>query len=301
MARDLALPNGLSTVTVPQGSGGVGYQVGDVVRVVEAGASGGTLQVTAIDGNTAVTQFNITSCGGGYSVGTATTTGGHGNGLQLTISAVAANAVPNAMTLGPDGNMWFTSGQNSGTPTPPSGVNNIFQVTPSGQFTAFPGVPGGSPNFITAGPDGNIWFTDYNNNAIGRLVLSSGAVTEFPTPTTNSLPWNIATGPAVIAVPVAPTNVTGSNPLGAPVIGWTASASTVIGYNVYRSTGQNGPFTLVNTSLVTSTTFTDLNAPVPPCGISFTYYYFVTAVGAGKAESVNSNETNVVVNNGGPC
>ncbi len=296
MVKDLALPNGLKTVAVPQGSGGVGYQVGDVVGVVETGASGGTLQVTAIDGNTAVTQFNITSYGGGYSIGAATTTGGHGSGLQVNITAVAVNASPNAITLGPDGNIWFTSGQNSGLPTPPSGVNNIFQVTPAGQFTAFPGAPGGSPNFITAGPDGDIWFTDYNNSAIGRLTLSSGAVTEFPTPTTNSLPWNIGTGPAVIAVPAAPTNVLAQSfgPQSASV-SWTASTGpNAVSYNLYRSTSAGGPFILIGNT--THTTFPD-SPPANNCGTN-TFYYSVTTVGTGNTESTPI-QTSVGV--AGPC
>src|SRR5258707_5831487 len=59
---------------------------------------------------------------------------------------------------------------------------------------------GSSPNDITSGPDGNLWFTEAspgpNGNKIGRMS-PSGAVTEFDiTPhTPDSGPANITRGP----------------------------------------------------------------------------------------------------------
>ncbi len=47
---------------------------------------------------------------------------------------------------------------------------------------------------ITAGPDGNIWFTEENQSQIGR-VTPNGTITEFPTPTPNSYPVQIISGP----------------------------------------------------------------------------------------------------------
>ena len=44
------------------------------------------------------------------------------------------------------------------------------------------------------GPDGNVWFTDQDNNAIGRET-PSGAVTEFAIPTDSALPDQITVGP----------------------------------------------------------------------------------------------------------
>src|SRR5690349_6307836 len=46
-----------------------------------------------------------------------------------------------------------------------------------GKITEFP-VPSGSPEFITAGPDGNLWFTE-EAGVIGRIT-TSGKITEFP-------------------------------------------------------------------------------------------------------------------------
>lgn len=46
---------------------------------------------------------------------------------------------------------------------------------------------------IAAGPDGNLWYTSYYGNAIGRMTIN-GAVTRFPVPTANSGPIGIALG-----------------------------------------------------------------------------------------------------------
>jgi uncharacterized protein (TIGR03437 family) len=43
---------------------------------------------------------------------------------------------------------------------------------------------------ITAGPDGNLWFTETTANKIGRIT-PGGVVTEFPLPTANSKPGTI--------------------------------------------------------------------------------------------------------------
>jgi virginiamycin B lyase len=47
---------------------------------------------------------------------------------------------------------------------------------------------------ITAGPDGNLWFTEDAGNNIGRIT-TTGEITEFPIPTPQSGPHGIAVGP----------------------------------------------------------------------------------------------------------
>ena len=44
---------------------------------------------------------------------------------------------------------------------------------------------------ITAGPDGNLWFTEPQGNKIGKLVPATGAITEYPVTTTGSIPYGI--------------------------------------------------------------------------------------------------------------
>jgi streptogramin lyase len=50
------------------------------------------------------------------------------------------------------------------------------------------------PYAIAAGPDGNVWFTEFAGNNIARIT-PAGVITEFPVPTINSFPTGITTGP----------------------------------------------------------------------------------------------------------
>lgn len=73
---------------------------------------------------------------------------------------------------------------------------------------------------------------------------------------------------------------------------WVASPSTgVIGYNVYRSSTTGGPYSLLNSSLVTGTTYTDSAVQSGQ-----TYYYVVKAKSATE-ESGPSNEATAVIPN----
>jgi hypothetical protein len=53
------------------------------------------------------------------------------------------------------------------------------------------------PEQITAGPDGNLWFTEYfgGTSKIGTINPTSHAITEFTVPTANSSPYGITAGP----------------------------------------------------------------------------------------------------------
>jgi hypothetical protein len=73
-------------------------------------------------------------------------------------------------------------------------------------------------------------------------------------------------------------------------LSWTASTSTVSGYNVYRGSVSGGPYTLVNTSLVTLLTFTDSAVQSGQ-----TYFYVTTAVDGSGNESLYSNETTAAI------
>jgi streptogramin lyase len=54
--------------------------------------------------------------------------------------------------------------------------------------------PASSPNSIAAGADGNLWFTEFNGNRIGRIT-PAGAVTEFSGITAGGHPSVITAGP----------------------------------------------------------------------------------------------------------
>jgi fibronectin type 3 domain-containing protein len=69
-------------------------------------------------------------------------------------------------------------------------------------------------------------------------------------------------------------------------LSWTASTSSgAAGYNVYRGTASSGPYSIVSSSLVAATQYTDTTVQSGQ-----TYYYVVTAVDSSNAESVYSNQ-----------
>src|SRR5438094_681705 len=63
------------------------------------------------------------------------------------------------------------------------------------RITEYPIPTSGSyPYDIAPGPDGNVWFTEFSGNKIGRFT-TQGVLTEFSIPTANSLPLDITSGP----------------------------------------------------------------------------------------------------------
>lgn len=74
-------------------------------------------------------------------------------------------------------------------------------------------------------------------------------------------------------------------------LAWTASADAV-GYNIYRGITPTGPYTIINTALNGTTTFTD-----SAVASGQTYYYVAAAVNASSEESGYSNQAEAVIPN----
>src|SRR6516165_849385 len=107
-----------------------------------------------------------------------------------------AGANPFGITVGPDGNVWFTENYIS----PANKVGMINPTTHTVTDFAVP-TPNTLPFGITAGPDGNVWFTEHDNNdtqvgRIGEINPVTHAIAEFPLPSgTQSGPAGIVAGP----------------------------------------------------------------------------------------------------------
>ncbi len=63
-------------------------------------------------------------------------------------------------------------------------------------FTEFRGSPFSFPEDITAGPDANLWFTEFDPDNIGRILPSApNTITEFPVSSADIRPAGITAGP----------------------------------------------------------------------------------------------------------
>jgi hypothetical protein len=75
-------------------------------------------------------------------------------------------------------------------------------------------------------------------------------------------------------------------------LSWAPGAENVVGYNVFRSTVQGGPYEQINTALEASTSYTDSTVAA-----GTTYYYVTTEVNAEGQESGYSNVAKAVIPN----
>lgn len=92
------------------------------------------------------------------------------------------------MTTGPDGNLWILE----------NGHNAIARMSSAGTgFVEFP-VPTNNAGLrrIAAGPDGALYFTEYNASKIGRIT-TQGQISEYPTPTASSGPFGVTVCPNI--------------------------------------------------------------------------------------------------------
>ncbi len=113
----------------------------------------------------------------------------------------SANTLATDITTGPDGNLWFTEQSKIGRMTLTGKVSEFslpFHQYPAGSNpTKEPaGSAQGEALAITAGSDGNLWFTEILQNggsSIGRIT-TSGKITEFPLPSANTFSSSITAG-----------------------------------------------------------------------------------------------------------
>ena len=73
---------------------------------------------------------------------------------------------------------------------------------------------------------------------------------------------------------------------------WNASTSTVAGYNIYRGVQSGGPYSKLNGTLLTDTSYSDNGV-----ANGATYYYVATAVDSNSVESAHSNQAVATIPN----
>jgi hypothetical protein len=241
--------------------------------------------------------------------GTVTPTTG-GGGSTITLSG-AASATATANTSGAYSFTGLAAGTYAVTPS-----NTGFTFSPTTQAATITTANITGLNFTaaaqtspTASISGTISPTAAGSGA--TVLLSGPAVstttadasgsytfTGLPSGTYTVTPnkSGLAFTPVSQSVALSGTNQTGVNFSAAAgsahsvVLTWTASTSTVSGYNVYRSTVSGSGFTKLNSSLVASLNYSDTAVQSGTM-----YFYVATSVDSGGDESVNSNQASAAI------
>ncbi|MFI5088939.1 MAG: choice-of-anchor R domain-containing protein [Terriglobales bacterium] len=252
----------LSAYGSTSGSGGVTVSV----TVAPASASllaGGTQQFTATVTGTSNTAVTWSATGGSISWGgmyTAPTTAG-----TYTVKATSAAD---------------TTKSASATVTVSAPVVAV-SISPAAASIR----TGGTQQFAAT-------VTGTSNTAVtwsasGGSISSGGMYTA---PTTAGTYTVKATSAADNTKSASATVTVAATTTHSATLSWTASTSSVVGYNVYRATQSGGPYTMINTALQAGTSYADLSVQA-----GSTYYYVVTAVSSSGTESVNSSQVTAVV------
>jgi hypothetical protein len=262
-------------------------------KTVAAGQTA-TFSVTAAGTGTLAYQWNKSGAaiGGATSASyttPATTSADSGSQFTVTVSNAAGKVTSSAATLtvsaastvilnASQSSLSFSSvniGSSSVLPVVFTNAGNsnvtISNIMVSGAGYTASGVSSGQ--IVTPGQTATLNVT-FAPSATGSLP---GSVT---------ITSNASNSPASITL-----SGTGVQPVSHSVtLSWTASTSTVSGYNVYRSSVSGGPYTKLNSTPVAATTYVDTAVQA-----SQTYYYVVTSVDSTGVESAYSAEVSAIV------
>jgi hypothetical protein len=318
ISGSLTITNNSSTPSVVVPLSGNGVSAGQpLVTVNPTSVNFGSVVVGAPNSQTILVQNNgtatlnisqLTATGSGFSVNgltvPTTITAGSSKTFNVAFAPASASAVTGSVSLVSD-----AAGSPLAIPLSGTGVASTILLGASTSSVAFGSVAVGSnsaQNVILTN-NGNSTVTIGTVSATGAGFSASGVTAgqmigagQTATLGITFTPGSAATVSGAVTVTSNATNSpinislsgTGTQAVAHSVsLSWTASTSTVVGYNVYRSTISGGPYTLITTSSPTpGTTYTDNGVQA-----GVTYFYVVTAVDSNGNESAFSNEASVTV------
>jgi hypothetical protein len=190
--------------------------------------------------------------------------------LTVTASTLLLNSSTSSVSFG-SVNVSSSGTQNVTLTNAGNSTVTISNVTVSGPGFNVSGVSSGL--IMTPGQTATLAATfspSTAGSAAGSVSVASNA-TNSPDAITLS-----GTGVAVVSHSVS--------------LGWSASASTVVGYNTYASNVSGGPYTKLTTAPVSTLSYTDSSVVSGQ-----TYYFVVTAVTSSNVESAYSVEVSALV------
>ncbi len=263
-------------------------------KTVVAGQTA-TFTVTASAGSTAPLTYQWNKSGVAISGATsasyttpATTTADSGAQFTVTITNVAGNVTSNAAILTVNAATFLLNASTTllNFASVNIGSNSILPVT----FTN----AGNSNVTISSVTIAGAGYTA-NGVSTGQILTPGQVATLNVTFAPSSAATLPGTATVVSNATNSPASVTltgiGVQPIPHSVtLNWTASTSTVSGYNVYRSSVSGGPYTMVNPSLDTTTQYVDSTVVAGQ-----TYYYVVTSVDSSNVESTDSNQVSATI------
>jgi Abnormal spindle-like microcephaly-assoc'd, ASPM-SPD-2-Hydin len=303
-----ATPNNTNT----GGSGGPAIAVSPTAvnfGSVTAGSSAAQTVTLTNNGSSTLTVDTLTTTGAAFSVIgptlPANVAAGQSVTAQVKFAPTAAGTYSGALSATSNATNSLGSIPLSGTATT-STTTTLLSVSPTSLAFGTVAVGASASQTVTLSNTGNTGVTVSGANVSGASYSVSGL----------TLPATIAAGKqltaGIIFTPLlsgaangsvafvsnatnSPANVsmTGSGSVTTAHsvdLSWTASTSTVAGYNVYRAIQSGGPYAIVSGAPVAATAFNDANVTS-----GATYFYVVTAVDGQGVESVFSNEATAAI------
>lgn len=255
--------------------------------------NGGTANLTISQGSVSGNGFKIT----GLSTPLTIQPGGNAT-FNAVFTPTGAGKVTGAVSLANDAPSSPYTIALSGT-----GVTQTQVLTFNVSGLSFGNVSVGSNSSLpaTLTNTGNASVTVSSSNTTGAGFTVSGVSPGETLNPNQSIPVTVQFAPSaagavngnltiVSNATDSPTSIgltgTGTQQAATVALGWTASTSSVIGYNVYRGTTTGGPYSSkLTSSPVGSTQFTDTGVQS-----GLTYYYVVTSVNSNDVESVYSGQ-----------
>jgi Abnormal spindle-like microcephaly-assoc'd, ASPM-SPD-2-Hydin/Transmembrane protein 131-like N-terminal len=274
---------------------------------VTVGAPNSQPIVIQNNGTASLTISQATVSGTGFSISGITTPATIAMGGSATFN-VAFSPTSGGAASGSVSLVSNAAGSPLGIPLSGTGVAATFLLGASASSLTFPSVAVGSNSSqtVTLTNNGNSTVTIGTVSATGTGFSASGVAAGQTIGSGQTATLSVAFAPTSAATVSGTVKVT-SNATNSPIsislsgtgtqvvahsvsLSWTASTSTVVGYNVYRSTVSGGPYTLITSAPVAATSYSDTAVQA-----GVTYFYVVTAVDANGNESAFSNEASVTV------
>jgi streptogramin lyase len=107
------------------------------------------------------------------------------NAAAVTQIPLPTNGKPRALTIGSDGNVWFTD----------TGTRTVGKISPAGPYVTasiteytVPNGPAGTGHYLTqlggiaSGSDGNLYVADYYNGVVDQITTAGVTTNQFVTP-----------------------------------------------------------------------------------------------------------------------